>query len=290
MRELVSVVIPTFQRPTLLGRSLKSVVRQTYSPVEVIVVDDSPSAYQRENRATVRGVVGCGDQVRYTQNRQSSGACGARNTGLNLAQGQYICFLDDDDEWRRGKLVKQVNEMSSGRADIVYTWADRIRSGRIVERYRGEYEGCKRTEILLENFIPSPTPLLRTSVVRSVGGWDNNMVSCQDWDLWVRLIWNGSLCSVVKNVEAYSYLHGSSNIGTARESNVGYYQFFRKHARKYKEEGLMLFALRTIANRLTDDMRKCRWDVLRFASSAITGFGAGALRGGCKGEGNDCRG
>ena len=96
---LVSVVIPTLDRPKLLLRAIDSVLRQTYQEIEVIVVVDRPDP------DTVSAVQSVNDpRVRLIVNPYSSTAAGARNAGADHATGEWIAFLDDDDEWLPNKL------------------------------------------------------------------------------------------------------------------------------------------------------------------------------------------
>ena len=106
---LVSVVIPTLDRPSLLLRAIDSVLRQTHQDIEVIVVVDRP------NQDTVSAVQSVNDpRVRLVVNPYSLTAGGARNAGADHATGEWIAFLDDDDEWLPNKLERQI-AFASGR-------------------------------------------------------------------------------------------------------------------------------------------------------------------------------
>ena len=100
---LVSVIIPTLHRPTLLKRALESVFRQTWRELEVIVVVDGPDP---DTVAVLKTVDD--PRLRVIQNPRSLTAAGARNAGIDLAKGEWIAFLDDDDEWMPEKLTKQL--------------------------------------------------------------------------------------------------------------------------------------------------------------------------------------
>ncbi|WP_076860627.1 glycosyltransferase family 2 protein [Bradyrhizobium mercantei] len=117
---LVSVVIPTLDRPRLLLRAIDSVLRQTHQDIEVIVVVDRPSgdiisAIQSVNDPRVRLVV----------NSYSLTAGGARNTGADHATGEWIAFLDDDDEWLPNKLERQI-AFTSGRPPALVSCLSRV--------------------------------------------------------------------------------------------------------------------------------------------------------------------
>jgi Glycosyl transferase family 2 len=107
---LVSVVIPTLNRPKLLVRALNSVLRQTCQEFEIIVVAD------RTDEDTVRATRALNDaRIRVVLNREAPTAAGARNTGADDAQGEWLAFLDDDDEWLPNKLERQLAHAAAAR-------------------------------------------------------------------------------------------------------------------------------------------------------------------------------
>ena len=106
--ELVTAIITTHKRePEIVERALKSILAQTYKNIEIIVVDDSPESF--ESRKAVKDSVTryTNQNVKYVQHDECKGACAARNTGLYMAKGEYVAFLDDDDEWLPEKIEKQ---------------------------------------------------------------------------------------------------------------------------------------------------------------------------------------
>src|SRR5215470_2160101 len=117
---LVSVVIPTLDRPKLLLRSINSVLRQTHQEIEIIVVVDKP------DEDTVSAVRSVGDpRIQLIVNPYSFTAAGARNAGVDHATGEWIAFLDDDDEWLPNKLERQI-AFASGRAPALVSCLNRV--------------------------------------------------------------------------------------------------------------------------------------------------------------------
>lgn len=111
---LISVVIPTYNRGKLILRSINSVLNQTYKNIELIVVDDCST----DNTADV--VKNIGDKrIKYIKLEKNSGACVARNRGIDKANGEYIAFNDSDDVWHSDKLEKQIACLEEKNADIV---------------------------------------------------------------------------------------------------------------------------------------------------------------------------
>lgn len=186
--ELVSAVITTYNRPVeILKRAVLSVLAQTYSPMELIVVNDCPD--NRELSESIRQMLReLNPGIVYLVHEKNMGACAARNTGLAAAKGKFIAFLDDDDEWLPEKTEKQIALMGE---DVALVGCDSYRVTKEAIQYYHPTMSCADpvSAILRTNFIGSTSfPLLRTACVRAVGGFDVNVKICQDYDLWIRLI------------------------------------------------------------------------------------------------------
>lgn len=108
----VSVVIPTYNRAREVVRAVESVQRQTFTDLEVIVVDD---ASPDDTRAAITSITD--PRVRYVAHDTNKGGCAARNSGIQAALGRYIAFLDDDDEWLPNKLERQLQVSASSEVD-----------------------------------------------------------------------------------------------------------------------------------------------------------------------------
>ena len=136
---LVSVIIPTLHRPTLLMRALASVLGQTHRELEIIVIVDGPDP---DTIAVLQTI----DDPRLSviANTQSLTAAGARNTGMDQARGEWIAFLDDDDEWLPEKLVKQL-AFANDRAPALITCLSRVVTPR---------ESFVRPQVIYDNRLP----------------------------------------------------------------------------------------------------------------------------------------
>lgn len=190
---LVSVVLPTYQRPRLLRRAIASVVDQRYRNFELVVVDDGSDP-------SVLGVVESFDdpRVRYHRHEQNRGNAAARNTGIRLAEGDYLAFLDDDDEWHRDKLARQVPLIVDSPADVglVYCGRQVMRNGRLVRTERATRTGDVFDYQLVHGMLPCPTVLAKTGVVRDAGGFDESLDRGVDSDLWRRIARDYRILSV----------------------------------------------------------------------------------------------
>lgn len=117
---MTSVIIPAYNRATTIERSIRSVLKQTVSDLEVIVVDDCSDDALEE---VVQGIDD--KRVRYVRLAQRSGACVARNKGIDEAKGDYIAFQDSDDAWLPDKLAMQLKAMEENHADISFCMLQR---------------------------------------------------------------------------------------------------------------------------------------------------------------------
>lgn len=106
---LVSIIITTYKRPTSLESAINSVLNQTYSNIEIVVVDDNnPNTAFRNETEQLMKQYNENDKVKYIKHLENKNGAAARNTGISNSDGFYITFLDDDDEYRPNKIEKQV--------------------------------------------------------------------------------------------------------------------------------------------------------------------------------------
>jgi len=181
----VSVIIPTFNRAHLVGRAIHSVLVQTYQDFEIIVVDDGST----DN--TEKVIKSFNDpRIRYVRHEKNKGGSAARNTGIKTARGKYIAFLDDDDEWLPEKLEKQINKFQTLPSifGVVYSGFSYVsENGEIISNVIPTLRGKVYDNLLKENILGSPTPLIKKNCFKKAGLFDETLPSCQDWDMWIRL-------------------------------------------------------------------------------------------------------
>lgn len=201
---MVSVIIPTHNRVKLLFRAIESVINQTYNDIEIIVVsdgstDDTDVFMQRylDN-----------SRVKYISYSPARGGNYARNKGIEAAEGEYIAFLDDDDEWIPTKIEKQVALMEENHeVGLVYTGINCIYvNERISYIFKPIYRGDLSKEILFQNCIGSTSSvMLRQSLCRACR-FDENLQARQDFDLWIKVL-QGCKADVITEpmVNYYNY-------------------------------------------------------------------------------------
>jgi glycosyltransferase involved in cell wall biosynthesis len=179
----VSIIIPTHNRKTFVREAVDSVLAQTYNDYELIVVDDGSTD------GTGDDLKEYGESLHYLY-QANQGVSAARNSGLALAQGEFIAFLDSDDLWLPRKLVVQVAFMDQHpQAQICYTDELWIRRGvRVNPKKRHTKHSGEIYPRCLPLCIISPSSaLMRRGLVEKVGAFDPELPVCEDYDLWLRV-------------------------------------------------------------------------------------------------------
>jgi glycosyltransferase involved in cell wall biosynthesis len=186
----VSVIIPTYNRSHVLGRAVRSVLSQTYQDFELIVVDDGSSD------ATVEVVSGFADpRIRCLRHEKNRGAAAARNSGIKAARGEYIAFLDSDDEWLPEKLQKQVEALAKlpSRVGMVYTDLWKIGDDGVRKYWRASRilpeDGLVYDHLLADRLtgISLPSVVVRKECFTEVGIFDEEFPRLIDRELFMRL-------------------------------------------------------------------------------------------------------
>lgn len=210
---LVTAVVTTHRRePQMVERAIQSVLAQTHKALELIVVDDSPSDFAL--RDAVKDMTEKYSTVKYIQHKTCQGACAARNTGLEMAHGEFIGFLDDDDEWKPNKIERQLTGFVSESVALVYCESELVDSKTGEKRLRnpGNCQGKIFGELIKGNFVGSCSfPLIRTSALREIGGFDTQLLSSQDHDVWLRLAEKYDAAYIDEPLVTY-YIHSGDQI------------------------------------------------------------------------------
>lgn len=179
----VSVIIPTYNRESTLGRAIDSVLNQTYRNFEVIVVDDGST----DN--TSRVVEKYKNRIRY-YSKLHGGVSAARNLGLEKSEGTWVSFLDSDDYWLPKKLEKQMEYLQKN-PDIMIAQTDEywIRNGKLVNpmKKHKKYSGWIFEQCLPLCIVSPSAVLIHQKVFNDVGVFDESFPVCEDYDLWLRV-------------------------------------------------------------------------------------------------------
>lgn len=237
MDQLVSVIITTYKRDNaMLNRAIDSVLNQTYRNFELIVVDDNEDTAISHTVKSLIEEKNKGEQdiklVCYEGNR---GLPHARNAGLAVAKGDFIAFLDDDDQWLEKKLELQVNRFNECSEDtgIVYCSAF-VDTGREMKIRKAQYRGDIYDQLIYRNLLGSPSfSLIKRECFDAVGGFDEDkrLKAKEDYDLWLRICKRYKADYVDQPLAIYDG-HGDRMSIRYRKKLVAELYFFEK----YKDE------------------------------------------------------
>lgn len=218
----------------MLPRLLASIAAQTLAPDEVIVVDDGSVADYGPVIHAWRQKI---PNLRYVKSEKNLGAPRARNRGILEAASDWIALVDDDDEWMATKLERQQAIIQEGdpALGLIYTFAEAKEVGKTVWRYSDVFEGRPLRELLSRCFIPSPSVLARKSALIASGLFDETLSSCQDWDMWTRLLAKGYTLRVVPSVEVIYHKHNGPTIGASPKAREGLLRYYQKHRLLYRK-------------------------------------------------------
>lgn len=232
----VSVIIPTANRPELLPRAIASVQNQTFQDFEIIVVDDGQKVSAEPTITRLND-----PRIRYIRNERSRGGGATRNRGAELAKGEYLAFLDDDDEWFPSKLEKQVSALDTagpevGAAFCGVTLCEEGTGKQLFYFPTGEEGRVKIFDrTLYRCFIWTSALMVRRNIFLDEP-FDPDFTKNQEWDLQLRLLKKTDFFGI-NEVLVRLYLqdeHGHMG-GKANTPNIikGYEQLLAKHAQDF---------------------------------------------------------
>lgn len=230
---LVSVIIPTYKRPEKLVKALKCVSKQSYKELEVIVIDDNGIGTDFQLR-TASALKQCSSllDLNYIIHTRNMGACAARNTGIESANGKYIAFLDDDDEWFPSKTERQIGRLKYENASVCYCDMFQVINGR--QRIFGHRIADNPFEKLLRRGygLCTSSILVETDALRAINGFDEKLSSLQDYDLLIRLAQKYTFVEVDEPL--LNYIVGEDGITKNNNSKrLGHRQIIDKYESDY---------------------------------------------------------
>jgi glycosyltransferase involved in cell wall biosynthesis len=197
----VSVVLPTYNRAHIIPEALQSILAQTWEDYEILLVDDASTDNTPD---VVRGF--SGPRLRYVRQEQNCGVAASRNTGIGLAQGELISFLDSDDLWKPDKLEREVVFLDRyPEVQAVFSDLEKIDAGHLIPsfvrttvQFAGFLSGRSYPDglaiprramymILLQEVPMKPSgTTFRREALEDTGAFDPSMVPSEDWDLFLR--------------------------------------------------------------------------------------------------------
>lgn len=216
---VVSVIVPTFNRPRQLAQAVKSILGQTFADFEIIVVNDAGM-----DAASVLSAFH-DNRIRYMRHEENQGLAAARNTGIRVARGTHIAYLDDDDIYYSDHLQTLIEAVRSSQYRFAYTDACRIHKVRQKSRevtikrdvpYSIDFE---RNLLLVKNITPVTCIMHEKSCCALAGYFDETLTSHEDWDLWIRMSRHFDFIHIKKVTCEYSWRADGTTMTSSGEED-----------------------------------------------------------------------
>lgn len=241
----VSVYIPTHNRSALVSRAIMSVLNQSYKNIELIVCDDGSSD---NTQRVLNDFASSDNRVIILRNDKPKGACFSRNRCIEIATGQYITGLDDDDEFLPERIERFLSFAKNKKLDflssnVLYSSDDNLKKG-------VDFQGIVDSNMIGYRNIIGNQVFIKTELMKSVGGFDINAPAWQDYDLWFRLIHEKGPCVRLND---YTYImdisHTGPRITTGSNAHKGYLYFITKHKEMLSKKQLHTLFIEDKVNR-----------------------------------------
>lgn len=206
IENLVSIVTPVYKAEKYIEKTIRSVMAQTYTNIEMILVDDcSPD----NSAARIQELAEKDNRIKYIKLSQNEGAAVARNTGIENAQGQYIAFIDSDDVWKPKKLEEQLSFMKKNNYAFTYTNFEMVREdGAVINPSAPLPEKLNYTGLLKNTAIACSTVVIDRTII---GDFRMPLVrKGQDTATWLKLLRNHDYAYLLDEVlGSYRQVPGS---------------------------------------------------------------------------------
>lgn len=224
---MITVITPTYKRHQYLKNAIDSVLAQTCTDFEQIVVDDNP-ADSEERKLTEEVMKQVTDpRVRYVQNVKNLGGAAARNVGIFMAQGEYIAFLDDDDMYLPDRLEVQYKKMVENGWDVsvmdgaTYNF---VTGEKVAERHQKLHNGMTKNELirshLLYHISGTNTFMFRASFLKAIGGF-MDVPSCQEYMLMQKALDNNPKFGYIPEIHIKNFMHPGEQLSTGPKKLKG---------------------------------------------------------------------
>jgi len=181
----ITVIIPTHNREKLLAKTLESVLNQTVKADEIIIIDDGSTD---DTKALILQYDN--DTIKYIY-QKNNGVSSARNHGIHLASNEWLCFLDSDDIWELNKLEKQI-QFHNENEHILFSHTDELWmfNQKIINQKKHQLKpsGFCFEENIPNTLIGASTVMIHKKVLKDVGYFDEQLIACEDYDLWLRIL------------------------------------------------------------------------------------------------------
>lgn len=237
MSDRVSVIIPTYEREAFyLNRAIESLMNQTHSNVEIIVIDDNlnDSSFRRKMKDYIEAVSE-NQAIIYHENQNNIGGALSRNKGIELATGDYITFLDDDDEYLPQKIEKQLEFMKEFNYDMSFTNLTLVNEQKVIIDYRDHnyVTNFSKNQLLkthiMRKLTGTPTFMYKKSKLVEIGGFDDVPIG-QEFHLMLKTIEHNLVIGHLNRSDVIAYRHNQGGISfgkTKIDGEKNQYKFIK---------------------------------------------------------------
>ncbi len=236
MEDLVSIIIPTYNRSNMIEKAIQSCIDQDYSTIEIIVVDDN--ANNIDERMKTKQIVDKYYNVKLLQNETNLGGALTRNKGIEASNGKYVAFLDDDDYFTEDKISKQMKlmkklEKQNVKVGMIYCYKYTYdKKNNIGKSRKIDVEGCCLYEHMLNIMETTSTWLCPKDVLIKVGMFEN-VKAHQDNILLMKILANGYSIYRVPERLLYFYLHNGDGITSQNRAYIDKTKVLIDYKKKY---------------------------------------------------------
>lgn len=250
---LVSVIIPTYKRDLpMVSRAINSVINQTYKNIEIIIIDDSPADYI--NRSRISDFINKINlnHLFYYQNKQNIGGSLSRNEGIKYSKGDFITFLDDDDEYLPYKIEKQVRFMINNNLDLSFSKLVMYNNSGNVVDYRSfdDIESFDNEYLLKyhlkKHMTGTPTFMFKADKLKLIGGFDDAKMG-QEFYLMLKAIENNLSIGYLPECDIKVYKHSEGSISFGKNKIIGeeaLFEFKKKYFNLLNHEDINFIKFR----------------------------------------------
>jgi GT2 family glycosyltransferase/tetratricopeptide (TPR) repeat protein len=265
---LVSVIMPTHNRPQQLQRAVASVLAQTCQDFEIIVINDAGCEVEPE----LAGLNAAG-RITYVRHAVNRGLAAARNTGLKLARGKYIAYLDDDDRYLPDHLETLISVLETHNERAAYTDAWRVHEQRQEDQYvetnrdipySYDFDAAR---LLISNYFPVLTVMHERACLETAGMFDESLTSHEDWDLWIRISRRYPFKHIKKVTAEFTWRTDGSSMTSSRRPD------FSRTARliyeKHREISTEISGVRAMQDRMMQEYQALLRPASDFTCSII---------------------
>jgi glycosyltransferase involved in cell wall biosynthesis len=244
----ISIILPTYNRHDMIKNAIQSVIAQTVSDWELLVVDDGSTDATKE---VVTAFAESDSRINYMY-KENGGVSSARNSGIASAEGEYIAFIDSDDMWTPEKLEKQLAVFKADPSiGLVYTGIRFVDTRTGKERIKKAVEGgAIALQEIAYNPIGGPSRvMIKKECLSACGNFDETFLALEDWDLWIRITEKYPVGFVSEPCVTYNE-HSDSLTYAAEKIVDGYEKLWQKHQILDRERWVRAVGYRRLGHRL----------------------------------------